>query len=126
MWKMKREVSMNTRFLRDWLDSNISFCNVDYSKYLFFVFAHSCCCIRINISGANFIFWILQLTVWLRLSLLGDRFQLPTLSVSRMILPRDMVEEKLQQQLPIASTKSLGNLFFFFLLHLLLFLLFCF
>ncbi|KAB1200673.1 hypothetical protein CJ030_MR0G006658 [Morella rubra] len=41
----------------------------------------------------------LRLTVWLQLSLLGVRFQLPSSSESRMILPRDMAEEKLQQQL---------------------------
>lgn len=63
--------------------------------------------------GAKLVSWIVQLTVWLQWSLSGVRFQLPSLSESRMILHRDVEEEKLQQQLPTASTGSLGKLFFF-------------
>jgi hypothetical protein len=51
---MKREVNMNTRILGDWLDSNISFCNVEYSKYLFlFLLTRVAACIRIKLYLLN-------------------------------------------------------------------------
>lgn len=43
------------------------------------------------------------------MSLLDGRFQLLSSNESRRILPRSMLEEKLQQRLLIASTESLGT-----------------